>query len=264
MLAGIGDSYMKAYDPSPLMSGYKDHPQFSFVFGTAKDDGIFSLRERFEALGAEPVMADKSKTGVKMTDAVRQANAVVAAAKTLPADGTVYVVFELGTNDLCAQPDAPMTKPATFDSQVRSAMNVLADGLPTGSRILMLSVPDFVHFRDITQADPTARAHFKVNNNINRCPPFLGANSAISLAAATEILADYNDSLLSACADTQAGGKVNCTSDREGLAEADFTITDLSKADYFHPSFTGQAKMAEAAWVKGDWSQLPLPSDAAQ
>jgi lysophospholipase L1-like esterase len=261
MLAGIGDSYMKAYDPSALMAGYKDHPQYSFVFGTAKDDGIFSLRERFESLGAKPVMVDASKTGKKMSDAVRQANIVVAAAKKLPAGASVYVVFELGTNDLCGQPETPMTKPATFDAQVKAAMNVLNKGLPADSRILMLSVPDFVHFRVITQADPTARAHFKEANNINRCPPFLGSNSAISLAAATRILSQYNDSLVAACADTEAAGKVHCASDREGLAEANFKIGDLSKADYFHPSFTGQAKMAEAAWIHGYWNGMTVPTD---
>jgi lysophospholipase L1-like esterase len=245
------------------MAGYKDHPQYSFVFGTAKDDGIFSLRERFEALGAKPTMYDASKTGKKMSDAVRQASIVVAAAKKLPAGATVYVVFELGTNDLCGQPETPMTKPATFDAQARAAIKVLTDGLPADSGILMLSVPDFVHFRNITQADPTARAHFKVDNNINRCPPFLGANSAISLTAATRILSQYNDSLMAACADAQAGGRIHCASDRGGLAEADFKIGDLSKADYFHPSFTGQAKMAEAAWIHGYWNGLQLPPDAA-
>jgi lysophospholipase L1-like esterase len=34
---------------------------------------------------------------------------------------------------------------------------------------------------------------------------------------------------------------------------------DLSTADYFHPSFTGQAKMAESAWLAGPWASVPLP-----
>ena len=263
MLAGIGDSYMRGYDPSAMLGGFKDHPQFSFVFGTVKGDGIFSLRERFAALGDNAVMEDAAKTGVKMIDAARQARLVVSAAKKLPAGKTAFVVFELGTNDLCGQPETPMTKPATFDSQLRAALKILSDGLPAGSRILMLSVPNFLHFHDITQADPTARAHFLMKNNINRCPPFLGTNSAITYAAARSILVQYNDKLVGRCADVEAAGKIHCMSDRFGLAEVDFKIGDLSNADYFHPSLSGQAKMAEDCWNLGPWGSVPLPADAA-
>ena len=39
---------------------------------------------------------------------------------------------------------------------------------------------------------------------------------------------------------------------------SDFTIADLSTVDYFHPSLTGQAKMAEAAWAADVWHAVPL------
>jgi lysophospholipase L1-like esterase len=263
MLAAIGDSYTRAYDVAAVFSPHHDHPAYSWAVGTAKKDGIFSLRERFEAAGAELTVVDASTSGRKMSDAVRQANVVVAAARKLPAGETAYVTFELGTNDLCAEPNQPITKPATFDAQLRSAMTILADGLPPGSRILMMSVPDFVRFRVITQADPAARAHFNQNLKANSCPPFLGASNTTTIPQATAILAQYDDSLRRACADIEAGGRVHCTSNIAGLAEADFTIEDLSPADYFHPSITGQAKMAQAAWTYGDWSVLELPPGAA-
>ena len=127
LLAAIGDSYSQAYSVSPE---YRyDHPQFSWVVGTAKDDGVLSLLERFQALGASPVVVDAATSGRKMIDAQRQANLVVAAAKKLGPGQTAYVTFELGTNDLC---DDPKTDAASFDAQLRTAVGILRAGLPPG------------------------------------------------------------------------------------------------------------------------------------
>jgi lysophospholipase L1-like esterase len=265
MLASIGDSYAQGYDPSLLFPRFHDHPQYSFVVGWARNDSIFSLRERFEALGDTNLkVVDAAETGKKMDRADDQARQVVAAAKTLPPGSTVYVTFELGTNDLCSQPETPVTSPTTFERELRAGIKVLTDSLPAGSRILMLSVPDFVHFRAITQADPTARAHFAEASNENRCPPFLGSHSSISLARATQILHQYDSILFGVCDEVEAGGKIHCTRDGDGQSEWAWTIDDLSPRDYFHPSISGQAKMADVAWANGDWSQIPLPADAAQ
>jgi len=95
-----------------------------------------------------------------MNDALRQTNLVVAAARKLQTGRTAYVTFELGTNDLCASPD-PMTTPAAFQTQLQAAIAALKEGLPTGSRVLMLAVPDFHHFYDITQANAAARAQIE-------------------------------------------------------------------------------------------------------
>jgi len=74
---------------------------YSWVLGTGVNDGVFSLLERFQALGASPTVVDAATSGKKIADAVRQARLVVAAAKQLPTGATVFVTFELGTNDLC-------------------------------------------------------------------------------------------------------------------------------------------------------------------
>jgi len=88
------------------------------VIGTAQGDGVLSLLERFRALGASPAVIDAATSGKKMSDAPRQADEVVAAARKLGSDKTAYVTFELGTNDLCASPDA-MTDPADFEASSR-------------------------------------------------------------------------------------------------------------------------------------------------
>jgi lysophospholipase L1-like esterase len=258
LLAAIGDSYSQAYSVSPQ---YRyDHPQFSWVVGTSKDDGVLSLLERFQAIGASPVVVDAATSGRKMIDAPRQANLVVAAAKKLGAGQTAYVTFALGTNDLC---DDPKTATASFDSQVRTAVGILRAGLPPGSRILMLPVPDFPHFHAMTQADPATKAALLLTVNSSRCPPYLGTFGPSTTAGSNAYLAAYDASLQKVCAEIDAaegaGGSLHCTYNAALLADSDFTARDLSTADYFHPSLTGQAKMAEGAWRADAWASIPLP-----
>jgi lysophospholipase L1-like esterase len=262
LLGAIGDSYSQAFNTAPASP--RDHPQFSWVVGTAKNDGVFSLAERFAALGRVPVLVDAATSGRKMSDAPRQARAVVAAATKLSPDQTTYVTFELGTNDLC---DVSMTDPAAFESDLRSAVSILRAGLPGGSRILMMSVPDFGHFRVITQDDPTARAKLALSTT-NNCPPFLGTNSPTTMSEAETNLRLYDESLTKVCDEIAATdgptGRLYCTSSRSRLSMSDFTIADLGTVDYFHPSISGQAKMADAAWAADVWGPVPLPSGAAR
>lgn len=258
LLAAIGDSYSQAYSVSPQ---YRyDHPQFSWVVGTAKEDGVLSLLERFQALGASPVVVDAATSGRKMIDAPRQANLVVAAAKKLGPGKTAYVTFELGTNDLC---DDPKTAAASFDAQLRTAVGILRAGLPPGSRILMLPVPDFPHFHAMTQADPATKAALLLTVNSNRCPPYLGTYGPSTTADSNSYLAKYDASLEKVCGEIDLAegviGSLYCTYNAALLADSDFTARDLSTYDYFHPSLTGQAKIAEAAWRADAWASIPLP-----
>jgi lysophospholipase L1-like esterase len=263
MLAAIGDSYTQAYDFSPDVPHNQDYPALSWAVGDAKSDGVFSLRERFESLGAGLTIVDAATSGTKMDDAVRQATLVVEAAQSLPPGATVYVTFALGTNDLC---DQPKTSPAVFEAGLREAMAVLRAGLPPGSRILVMSVPDFGRLHTVTQANDLTRAWFVKHDR--RCAPFLGASSRTSLSEATAILAEYDTSLVSVCQEIEstegATGRLHCTANRDGLAARDFRVSDLSTFDYFHPSRSGQHKLAEAAWRLGDWGAIPLPADAAR
>jgi hypothetical protein len=131
----------------------------------------------------------------------------------------------------------------------------------------MLSVPDFAHFYDITQADPKARATLKLTANSRMCAPFLGWDSPLSLEQAGQALSAYNAILYGVCDEIEAtdgqSGRLHCRRNEPLLSERDFTIKDLSTVDYFHPSLSGQARMAAAAWKAGNWANVPLPSGAA-
>jgi lysophospholipase L1-like esterase len=257
LLGAIGDSYTTAFSVSPQL--LYDHRQYSWAVGTAKNDGVLSLLERFRALGDLPVVADAATMGRRMSDAPRQAGIIVSAAKKLGPGKTAYVTFELGTNDLCGD---PMTAPATFQGSLRAALDTLKTGLPAGSRILMLAVPDFPHFYDMTQADSNTKAALLLTVNSNRCPPYLGDFGSPSVDTANYYLTTYDSMLQAGCTGMNTGAgmpRVSCIYDPGLLSESDFVAKDLSTADYFHPSFTGQAKMAESAWLAGPWASVPLP-----
>jgi len=265
LLGAIGDSYSQGYSVSP--SNLRDHIAFSWVIGSARNDGVFSLYERFKAIGGSPTVVDAATSGRQMKDAPRQANLVVAAAKKLKPGQTAYVTFELGTNDLCADPD-PKTDPVSFGTDLATAVSTLRAGLPAGSRILMLPVPDFPHFYDITQASAAARANLALPQNSFRCPPYLGDSGPFSMAQANDYLARYDAALEGACSATTTtdspSGKLYCTYNATLLADTDFRIADLSTVDFFHPSLSGQARMAANAWAADVWSGVTIPIDAAQ
>jgi lysophospholipase L1-like esterase len=259
MLAAIGDSYSQAYSVSP--SYLRDHPQFSWVVGTNGSDHVTSLLEHFRALGASPMVADAATSGKKMVDAQRQAELVVAQAANLDPGKTVYVTFELGTNDLC---DDPKTAIDVFTTQLQTAVDTLAVGLPAGSRLLMLPVPDFRHFHSITQANAVTRAAYLQTVNSRRCAPFLGTDSPMTMADSEAVLAAYDAALKASCdglnAATGPAAKLRCTWNEDLLSDRDFVVADLSTVDYFHPSLSGQAKMATDTWKADIWSTFtPTP-----
>jgi lysophospholipase L1-like esterase len=223
---------------------------------------VSSLLERFRALGATPQVVDAATSGMRMKDAVRQANKVVSAAKKLKAGQTAYVTFELGTNDLCASPE-PLTSASAFQTQLQNALAILRAGLPTGSRILILAVPNMPHFHDITQANPAAHAVLARTSIQSGCPPYLGNSNFMPFAVADGFLDQYNEALNSACNEIEvaegAADRLHCTFNAGLLSESDFVIGDLSTYDYFHPSLSGQARMAADAWAADIWAAYIRP-----
>jgi hypothetical protein len=130
----------------------------------------------------------------------------------------------------------------------------------------MLAVPDFHHFYDITQANAASKAQLAESKNQYQCSPYLGNGSRLTLDAADAIRAQYNASLKAACdginANDGSGGPLHCTYNEALLADSDFVIGDLSTYDYFHPSLSGQARMAADAWDADVWGNAARTAGA--
>ncbi len=59
----------------------------------------------------------------------------------------------------------------------------------------------------------------------------------------------FNDALRAACSTiTTTSSSTACRFDDNAVYNTTFTLTDISKVDYFHPSVAGQAKLAAVTY----------------
>ena len=127
----------------------------------------------------------------------------------------------------------------------------------------MLAVPDFPHFRDITQADPAARARSPAAE-----PEPLRAVSGHEQRPRprprpTTTCPSTTPPSRSTCDDIDANegatGRLYCTYNAALAGRLRLHRHGPEHVDYFHPSLSGQAKMAEDAWRADVWASMPLP-----
>ncbi len=249
LLGAIGDSLTAAVNVTGVLA---TEPEHSWVLGSAPDDEVTSHLERLRTLGSDPVVVPAARPGAPIAAAVRQANAIVERAAELEDGATAYVTFELGANDICADSLDETTDPATFRAATRTALELLRDGLPAGSHVLVLSVPDVTRLRAVIEEVPLAQA---LHRRYDVCRSVLG-EEADTDAVRTRIEA-YNDALTREC-EALADSDVGCRHDLGGdpsrsLFGAEFSLPDLSPLDYFHPSLAGQARIADETWTLTPW-----------
>jgi lysophospholipase L1-like esterase len=272
VMAALGDSITRGYNSSgpgcPSGPGL-DCPKNSWATGT--NPAVDSVRERLDAISPQPLTA--------YNDAVSGARAVnlLSQAQVAASQDPDFVLIEIGANDACASTPTPT---ATFSSQAREAMQVLVAG-NKNVYIQLMSIPDVNNLRTIftEPPDPNALLRWEL---FNVCQGLLAnplstepADEARREAFREQVMA-YNAALAEVCAEFK-----RCIWDDEAVFDSHFTTADVatvqdtvglnippfnlipifgpgfanSTADYFHPSISGQAKLAEAAWSTtfNDW-----------
>jgi lysophospholipase L1-like esterase len=272
VMAALGDSITRGYNTSgpgcPTGPGL-DCPKNSWATGT--NPAVDSVRERLGVISPQPLTA--------YNDAVSGARAVnlLSQAQVAAGQDPEFVLIEIGANDACATTPTPT---ATFREQVRSAMQVLVSANKQ-VYIQLMSIPDINELRTIftEPPDPNALTRWQL---FNVCQGLLAnplstepADEARREAFRAQVIA-YNDALEEVCAEFK-----RCIWDDEAVFSSKFTTADVatvqttegldippfnlvpvfgpgfanSTADYFHPSISGQAKLAEAAWSTtfNDW-----------
>jgi lysophospholipase L1-like esterase len=272
VMAALGDSITRAYNTTgngcPTGPGL-DCPRNSWATGT--NPQVDSVRERLDAISPQPLTA--------YNDAVSGARAVnlLSQAQVAAGQDPDFVLIEIGANDACA---ATPTPTATFREQVRSALQVLVSGNKQ-VYIQLMSIPDINQLRTIFTNPPDQNALTRWQL-FNVCQGLLAnplstdpADEARRQTFREQVMA-YNDALAGVCAEFK-----RCIWDNEAVFNSGFTSADVatvvntggldippfnlvpvfgpgnanSTADYFHPSISGQAKLAEAAWSTtfNDW-----------
>jgi lysophospholipase L1-like esterase len=237
-IASIGDSITRAFD---VCCWYGDHPAQSWSTGGGAFDGITSHYERILAL--KPTIYghnyNDAKTGAKMRDAAGQAQAAVA-------QGARYVTVLIGANDLCTSTTASMTTVADFEAQFSTAMQVLAAGLPTDAHVFVSSIPDIHQLWVLFHSNLAAEL---VWSAAGICQSMLSPNNT---DADRQAVADreyaFNQVLANVCSHYTF-----CRFDGNATFNYTFSTSDVSGLDYFHPSRSGQAKLASLTWQNSWW-----------
>lgn len=251
-IAAIGDSITKAYNTEHRP--FTDGPAYSWSTGTRGAVQSAYLR----ILAANPVVREQraniAKDGAKMSDLLRQAEAAVAG-------GAEYVTVMLGGNDACRPTEARMTPVARFRAELDAGLRRLSAGLPE-ARIQVVSVPDVYRLWSLFRGSLVARTVWNVADVCqsllarpsSNAPP--DADRRARVRARTLAL---NRELRSGCAQF-----IHCRYDGGAVFSTLFARGDVSSRDYFHPSRTGQAKLATIVWSRTfDFEDAMAPASLA-
>jgi lysophospholipase L1-like esterase len=272
VMAALGDSITRGYNSSgpgcPSGPGL-DCPKNSWATGT--NPAVDSVRERLDAAFPGSITA--------YNDAVSGARAVnlLSQAQVAASQDPDFVLIEIGANDACASTPTPT---ATFSGQVREALETLVAGNKS-VYVQLMSIPDINQLRTIFTEPPDPNALlrwelFHVCQGLLANPLSTEPADEARREAFREQVVAYNAALAEICGEFK-----RCIWDNEAVFDSEFTTADVatvqdtegldippfnlipifgpgfanSTADYFHPSISGQAKLAEAAWSStfNDW-----------
>jgi lysophospholipase L1-like esterase len=236
-MAAIGDSITRAYD---ACCSYGDHPGQSWSTGATSYDGISSHYERIKRVNPAIAghAANDAVSGAKMAAAPNQATQAAN-------QGARYVTILLGANDLCTSSPATMTPTETFRAQFSQAMATLMsqDRKPY---VFVSSIPNLYQLWQVLHTNAVARW---VWANFHICQSMLGATRT---AAERQQVVDreqaFNQILAQVCA-----AWARCRWDNLAVYHYQFSASQVSTLDYFHPSLSGQAALARVTWAASWW-----------
>jgi lysophospholipase L1-like esterase len=232
-VAAVGDSITRGFDACGVLV---DCPAVSWSTGT--DASVRSLAAR---LIGDPSVAERSwndaRSGARMADLVDQ---MTRAAAHHPDLVTVMV----GANDACRKTTKSMTTVKRFRSSFVEAMRLLRAKSPK-TQVYVSSVPDLKRLWSTGRGNPLGREIWK----LGLCASMLGNaqdNSAGARKRRQKVydrVVAYNGVLKDVCARDRL-----CRYDGGAVFDFRFTGAQLSQWDWFHPSTSGQGRLAEIAY----------------
>jgi lysophospholipase L1-like esterase len=226
-IAVLGDSISRATNVAG--DSFGDRPAHSWATGSDPDDGVESHLERLRALdpALDIVPFNDARAGARIDDMARQAEEAVR-------QRAQYVVVLFGANDVCAG-----TPAREFAAELARGAEALA---PLGAEVLVASVPDVTQLVALYGENETARTVWAA---YDICPRVLAPGA--DLGASRALVAAYHDALR---AEAEARG---WRWDGGAVRDVAYEAGDVSTVDYFHPSLSGQARLAEATWRVGPY-----------
>jgi len=237
-MAALGDSITRAAD---VCCWYGDHPADSWSTGNSPYDGVYSQYERLVAL--HPVITNhESNDAVSGAKASGLSTQVSAALAQKPA----YVTLLIGANDLCTSSTSTMTSTGNFTTQVGASLAALHQGLPE-AKIFVSSIPNIYQLWSVLHGNWVARYVWSTAGICQSMLASTNTETARQQVVARE--AAFNQILSQTCALYS-----QCRWDAYATYNHAFTASQISTLDYFHPSLSGQAALAQVTWNASWWS----------
>ncbi len=240
-MASTGDSITRAFNTSWFP--YIDNPSASWSTGTSTSVNSHYSRLLKLSPAIKGHNSNDAKSGAKMADLAGQMQTAVG-------QKVQYVTALMGGNDLCTSTVGAMTSVDTFRTQFTSAMNVITAGLP-GASVYVVSIPSVYHLWELFKDSSSARktwAAFKVCQSLLASPLSTGSADVARRDAVRQRNIDFNTVLYEVCA-----AYAQCHFDGNAVFNTVFAASDVSTRDYFHPTISGQAKLASVTWAAGYW-----------
>ena len=246
-MAAVGDSITQAASSAGSLGG--DAPQNSWSTGTSASVNSHYLR--LVARGASGLARHNlSVSGAKVADLPGQ----TLAAAALQPD---YLTVLIGGNDVCTSTAAGMTAPAQFEAHFRTA---LANVDTARTHVYVVSIPRVMGLWELFRNNFLARFIWSVAGICQSLLANPGSTAQADVDRRAQVDARnraFNEILARVCSETP-----NCHHDGGAAFNTTFTTSDVS-GDYFHPSVSGQAKLADVSWIAGYVWQQPNQAPVA-
>jgi lysophospholipase L1-like esterase len=240
-MAATGDSITRAYNAGWFP--YVDYPAASW--STGSDTRVQSHRLRLQAMSSGTVLAyNDARSGAKMADLAGQMQAAVS-------QNAQYVTVLMGANDVCTSSEATMTTVATFTEQFDAAMETITTGTPN-TVVYVVSIPNIYHLWEIYKESWLARSVWtaaRICQSMLANPGSTAQADVDRRARVSKRNQEFNAALEAVC-----DAYRQCHFDGYAVYETAFTRSDVTTRDYFHPSVSGQAKLAEVTWLAGPYA----------
>jgi lysophospholipase L1-like esterase len=186
--------------------------------------------------------------------------ALVGQATSSVSQNAEYVTILMGANDACTATADKMTSVAALRSRFTAAMDVLA-GQRSEPMVLVASIPDLKRLWQVGKNSLVARtawSAYGICQSMLAKPRSTTEADADRRARVRQRVIDYNTTLSEVCATYSF-----CRYDGGAVFHYPFTLSQLSKWDYFHPNRSGQAALADVTWKAGYWATSGQPAAAA-
>jgi lysophospholipase L1-like esterase len=232
-MASTGDSITRAFDVD-WCCVLTDSPQYSW--STGDDPTVNSIYLRL--VEANPALSGQNhnlaRSGAKMVDLDGQ----LAAAATRGVD---FVTVLMGANDVCTSTRDGMTPTPVFEGQFRTALTNFTRANPNAS-VFVLSIPNIYQLWSLLHDNWLAQLYWGL---FGICQSMLNSsNTEADRQAVVAQETEDNAALARVCVQFS-----QCIWDQGTAYNFQFTTADVSTVDYFHPSLTGQNRIAEVAWT---------------